>query len=102
MNKKAVLVPSIVAGAVGTAAFLLKDEDKRDRFKQSYQRYMAKMKGKTEEAEDEKLNEKVGYSDPEDIEDNRMVSEGSQYSVHHFNKAQEENEQPLETTMNDK
>ncbi|MDV6378496.1 hypothetical protein ORD22_09700 [Sporosarcina sp. GW1-11] len=30
--------------------------------------------------------EKVGYSDPEDVADNNMVSEGAQTSVHYYNQ----------------
>ncbi|WP_240315608.1 hypothetical protein [Sporosarcina sp. PTS2304] len=30
--------------------------------------------------------EKVGHSDPEDIPDNNMVSEGAQTSVHYYNQ----------------
>ncbi|WP_240374821.1 hypothetical protein [Bacillus piscicola] len=98
MRKRSILIPSLVAGAVGTTAFLLKDEQKRDRVKQGIDRTVAKVKGRTEEDENEELNKKIGHSEPYDFRDNEMVSEGAMYSVNHFNKAQEENEEPLHTT----
>ncbi|WP_158736085.1 hypothetical protein [Alteribacillus sp. YIM 98480] len=102
MRKRSVLLSSAVAGVVGTATFLLRDEDKRGRLKQASQRTIAKWKGNTKEDEDEQLNEKVGHSEPYDFEDNKMVSEGAMHSVHHYNKAQEEEEEPLQTTMEEK
>lgn len=33
--------------------------------------------------------EKGGYPDPLDVEDNKMVSEGSMYSVNYFNETQQ-------------
>lgn len=101
MNKKSILIPSLVAGAVGTAVYFLKNDENRDCLKHNYQRAVAKVKGRTSEDENAVLSQKVGYSEPYDIEDNRMVDEGSQYSIHHFNKAQEKNEDPLETTVKD-
>ncbi|SDI01445.1 hypothetical protein SAMN05192534_11848 [Alteribacillus persepolensis] len=99
MRKRNILLSSAVAGVVGTATFLLRDEEKRDRLKQASQRTIAKWTGTTKEDEDERLNEKVGHSEPYDIDDNNMVAEGAMHSVHHYNKAQEEGEEPLRTSM---
>ncbi|NHM31517.1 hypothetical protein [Neobacillus terrae] len=34
--------------------------------------------------------EKAGLSDPMDIDDNKMVSEGSQYGVHYYNQKEQD------------
>ncbi|WP_316570106.1 hypothetical protein [Neobacillus sp. YIM B06451] len=34
---------------------------------------------------------KAGLSDPMDLDDNKMVSEGSQYGVHYYNKNEQDN-----------
>lgn len=34
--------------------------------------------------------EKAGLSDPMDIDDNKMVSEGSMYGVHYYNKNEQD------------
>ncbi|MFB4162791.1 hypothetical protein ACE1TI_02880 [Alteribacillus sp. JSM 102045] len=102
MRKRSVLISSAVAGVVGTATFLLRDEEKRERLKQASQRTISKWTGRTKEDEDKELNEKVGHSEPHDLEDNKMVSEGAMHSVNHYNKAQEEDEEPLRTSMESK
>ncbi|MFZ4450470.1 hypothetical protein [Salibacterium aidingense] len=99
MRKRNVLVPSVVAGVVGTATYFLRDEDKRERVKDVSKRTVAKWTGNTKEAEDKELNEKVGHSAPYDFEDNKMVSEGAMHSVQHFNKAEEKGEEPVHTSI---
>ncbi|WP_409273629.1 hypothetical protein V1499_02800 [Neobacillus sp. SCS-31] len=34
---------------------------------------------------------KAGLSDPMDLDDNKMVSEGSQYGVHYYNQNEQDN-----------
>ncbi|MFB5661361.1 hypothetical protein [Alteribacillus sp. HJP-4] len=101
MGKRSVLLSTVVAGAVGAATFILRDEEKREKLKQASQQTLAKWNGRTKEAEDEKLNEKVGHSEPYDFEDNKMVSEGAMHSVQHFNKAQETGEDPVHSSIED-
>ncbi|MDQ0298789.1 gas vesicle protein [Salibacterium salarium] len=102
MKKRNFLLPSLVAGVVGTATFLLRDEEKREQLKNVSKRSISKWTGSTKEKEDEELNEKVGHSEPYDFEDNKMVSEGAMHSVHHFDKAEEKGEEPIRTSIQDK
>ncbi|RSL31193.1 hypothetical protein D7Z54_22045 [Salibacterium salarium] len=102
MKKRNFLLPSLVAGAVGTATFLLRDEEKREQLKNVSKRSFSKWTGFTKEKEDEELNEKVGHPEPYDFEDNKMVSEGAMHSVHHFDKAEEKGEEPIRTSIQDK
>ncbi|PSL50952.1 hypothetical protein B0H94_102229 [Salsuginibacillus halophilus] len=92
------LLGSLIAGAVGTAAYVLRDEEKRERLMHTSQRAIAQLKGMSKEDEDEKLREKVGHSDPHDLADNKMVDEGAMYSVLHFNEKQETEEETFEPT----
>ncbi|MFD2705097.1 hypothetical protein [Salibacterium lacus] len=101
MKKCSLLMPSVVAGAVGTATYFLMDEKKREKVKDVSKHTVAKWTGKTKEDEDQELNEKVGHSGPYDFEDNEMVSEGAVHSVHHFDKAEEKGEEPVHTTIKD-
>ncbi|RSL31004.1 hypothetical protein D7Z54_22930 [Salibacterium salarium] len=102
MRKRNFLLPSLVAGVVGTATFFLRDEQKREQLKDVSKRSVAKWTGSTKEKEDEELNEKVGYSEPYDFEDNKMVSEGAMHSVQHSDKAEEKGEEPIRTSFQDK
>lgn len=40
--------------------------------------------------ETEPVVAKAGLSDPMDLDDNKMVSEGSQYGVHYYNQNEQE------------
>ncbi|MGY4689496.1 hypothetical protein [Salibacterium sp. K-3] len=101
MKKRSLFIPSVIAGVVGTATYVWRDEGKRERVKDVSKRTVAKWTGSTKEDEDELLNEKVGHSEPYDFEDNKMVSEGAMHSVQHYDKAEEKGEEPVRTSIKD-
>ncbi|WP_054634959.1 hypothetical protein [Thalassobacillus sp. C254] len=98
MAKKLVMFSSIATAVAGIVAYVMKNEERKEKVMHASQRLVAKAKGQAKEDEDEELNEKVGHSDPYDIDDNNMVAEGAQTSVFHYNKAQDrEDEDPAKS-----
>ncbi|PLT31405.1 hypothetical protein [Peribacillus deserti] len=84
MRKQNVLVPALAAGV---AAYFLMDKEKRVKFKLKAQDMNSKIRGMLSKSQNHSLPvEKAGLPDPHDIEDNKMVDEGSQYGVHYYNK----------------
>jgi hypothetical protein len=84
--------------AAGAYAYFSKKEN-RDKAQVAFNN----MKTKVDSfIETQKLNRspetKMGHSDPYDIQDNKMVSEGSQTSVHYYNQEIEDNEKGAENT----
>lgn len=100
MCKKSLFI-LIVAGITAAATILLKSENARSQVRGNIDRGMAAAKGKTKQDEDNYLNEKTGHSDPNDIDDNKMVSEGAVNSVQYFNNTQESGEEPVKSTHKD-
>ena len=89
-RNNSLLLATIAAGAY---AYFSKKEN-RDKAQVAFNN----MKTKVESfIQTQKMNRstytKVGHSDPYDIQDNKMVSEGSQTSVHYYNQ---EVEDPVE------
>lgn len=86
MNARQLKKPLIVAGAASlTGAGLLAYKPYREKIVQ----YSKKVKNKLIPLKSRKTDlplEKAGNPDPEDIQDNNMVSEGAQYSVEYYNK----------------
>lgn len=106
------IVSTLTASAVAAAYFLGKDENRekvakyvnseklgeyvnkenlgkyvnKEKISQYVNRAKAEIRGETKEDENEHLREKVGHSDPEDLQDNRMVDEGAQFSVNYYNE----------------
>jgi hypothetical protein len=77
--------------AAGAYAYFSKKEN-RDKAQVAF----SNMKTKVDSfIESQKLNRcpetKVGHSDPYDLQDNKMVSEGAQTSVHYYNQEVEDN-----------
>lgn len=97
MQKNSILWTVLTVLIVGAAVYFLKDGETRAQVKDVSKRTAAKVGGKTKEEEDKELNETVGNPDPQDFEDNKMVSEGAQYSVLHYEEAEEKEEEPLRT-----
>lgn len=100
MCKKSLFI-LIIAGITAAATILLKSESARSQVRDNMNRGMAAAKNKTKQDEDKYLNEKTGYSDPQDIDDNKMVSEGAVNSVQYFNNTQESGEEPVKSTHKD-
>jgi len=86
MNARQLKKPLIVAGAASlTGAGLLAYKPYREKIVS----YSKKVKNKLVPLKFRKTDlpiEKAGNPDPEDIQDNNMVSEGAQYSVDYYNK----------------
>lgn len=99
------IVSTLTASAVAAAYFLGKDENRekvnkyvnenrekvgkyvnKEKISQYVDRAKAEIRGETKEDEDAHLRSKVGHSDPEDLQDNRMVDEGAQFSVNYYNE----------------
>ena len=87
-KSKSLLLAGIAAGAY---AYFSKKEN-RDKAQVAFNN----MKTKVDSfMESQKLNRspetKIGHSDPYDLQDNKMVSEGAQTSVHYYNQEVEDN-----------
>ncbi|NGP44545.1 hypothetical protein G4V62_06080 [Bacillaceae bacterium SIJ1] len=94
MNRKRVIWSTVAVGAAGAAAasvVLLKDRNNRERLMETYNEWSQKMKDTLSSQENLPID-KAGFPDPQDIDDNKMVSEGAQFGVQYFN-AQEQDSQ---------
>ncbi len=79
----------IAASVAGVATYFLRDETNRSKVKQSFSDISTKLKdttAKMKNPDDDLPVDKGGQPHPDDIEDNKMVSEGAQYSVDYYNK----------------
>ncbi|RBW69524.1 hypothetical protein [Bacillus taeanensis] len=86
MRKRDVLLSTSVAvGAVG-ASVLLKDKDKRAKVKETIMKGKDKLMDFRNQNEKSLPIEKAGKPDPQNIRDNKMVSEGSVYPVQYYNE----------------
>ncbi|CAG9621673.1 hypothetical protein [Sutcliffiella rhizosphaerae] len=86
MNTRQLKKPLMIAGVASlTGAGLLAYKPYREKITF----FSKKLKNKLVPLKYRKTNlpiEKAGNPDPEDIQDNNMVSEGAQYSVEYYNK----------------
>ncbi|WP_339146120.1 MULTISPECIES: hypothetical protein [unclassified Sutcliffiella] len=86
MNTRQLKKPLLIAGAASlTSAGLLAYKPYREKVVQ----YSKRIKNKVIPLKYRNTSlpiEKAGNPDPEDIQDNKMVSEGAQYSVDYYNK----------------
>lgn len=115
MKRNGMILSGVGVATVGAAAtYLLKDKTRRDKLSQSVKDVSTKCvsffsKENTEEANDSNNNanltstenntnpskedfpiEKAGNPDPHDIEDNKMVDEGSQYAVQYHDEKKDD------------
>ncbi|WLD94884.1 hypothetical protein [Alkalihalobacillus sp. AL-G] len=88
LKSKKVVMSSIAASVTGVATYYLRDESNRIKLKDSVSDLSKKIKDTTAmmKRKEELPVEKGGQPNPQDIEDNKMVSEGAQYSVEYYNK----------------
>ncbi|KXH80934.1 hypothetical protein [Sporosarcina sp. HYO08] len=78
--------------AAGTYAYFSKKEN-RDKAQVIFQNAKTKLDSFLQSQKYNRDSEtKVGHSDPYDLQDNKMVSEGSQTSVHYYNQQVEDDE----------
>lgn len=88
MKKRAILLSGLAL-----AGYYLKDKERRDhlfeKINEMKNQFMNTNSSNHNKIPEEFPIEKGGHPYPQDFEDNKMVSEGSQYSVKYYN----ENEQ---------
>ncbi|WP_236634682.1 hypothetical protein [Alteribacter lacisalsi] len=80
------ITSTLVATAVAAGSYYFGKEENREKLYHSFKRIKSKVKNETKEDHNPYLNEKVGHSDPDDIQDNSMVDEGAMYSVNYYNE----------------
>lgn len=88
LKSKTVVMSGIAAGVAGAATYYLRDQSNRIKLKDSITYFSTKLKDQTMKMRNtgDIPIEKGGNPHPEEIEDNKMVSEGAQYSVDYYNK----------------
>lgn len=86
-NNRNLLLAGLAAGAY---AYFSKKEN-RDKAMVAFNNTKTKVKSFIDSQKvDRSLDSKAGLSDPYDLQDNKMVSEGSQTSVHYYNQEVED------------
>ncbi|MBM7693444.1 hypothetical protein JOC77_002884 [Peribacillus deserti] len=84
MRRQNLFLPALAAGI---ATYFLMEKDNRVKLKLKAQDVNSKIRGMLSKSQNQNLPvQKAGLPDPHDIEDNKMVDEGSQYGVHYYNK----------------
>ncbi|MBD1378963.1 hypothetical protein [Metabacillus arenae] len=88
-NRKVIFISGITLSTLGVTTYLLKDEENRTKTKQ----LLGKLKpaGSSNLSVEKSELQKAGTPDPMDTEDNKMVSEGSTFSVQYYNKVRNGN-----------
>ncbi|AEB61758.1 hypothetical protein QRX25_01290 [Bacillus sp. L381] len=80
--KQKLLISGLAVSTVGVTSYLLKDKSNRQKVKSFIRNMKTSLSGK-HDIESFPVN-KAGNPHPEDIEDNKMVSEGSMYPVQYY------------------
>ncbi|MBG9769921.1 hypothetical protein [Bacillus vallismortis] len=84
--KQKLLLSGLAVSTVGITSYLLKDPSNRQKAREFIHSMKMKMK-MTKQPEMEKFPvDKAGHPHPQDIEDNKMVSEGSMYPVQYYDE----------------
>lgn len=96
MNSKKIFTSTAVATAVAAGTYFLGKEENREKIMHNLNRVKSKLSNSTKEDYESYYDEKMGYSDPEDISDNKMVGEGSTYAVKYYNEKEQGNEDEKE------
>ncbi|GGB44828.1 hypothetical protein F3157_06875 [Virgibacillus dakarensis] len=93
--KKRYIVSALGAAGIGTAGFLLKDKDKREKLMEKAKSVsgMFKNEGKDSALDDAGIPDQTDNQDLAQFENAKMVSEGSQFGVQYYNEAKEEEQQ---------
>ncbi|KMM63368.1 hypothetical protein ACH95_01590 [Bacillus glycinifermentans] len=85
--KKNVVSVLTVSAVVGVASYMLKDQANRQKLKECLQNMKAKLPSLPQKQDTASFPvEKAGHPHPHDIEDNKMVSEGSMYPVQYYDQ----------------
>ncbi|WP_280769310.1 hypothetical protein [Salipaludibacillus daqingensis] len=80
------LTSTLFATAVAAGSYYLGKPENREKVTHRVNQLKAKINNKTNKDHQSHLTEKVGHSDPYDIEDNSMVDEGATFSVNYYNE----------------
>lgn len=82
--KQKLLLSGLAVSTVSITSYLLKDPSNRQKAKE----FIHSMKMKITKQPDMETFpvDKAGHPDPQDIEDNKMVSEGSMYPVQYYDE----------------
>ncbi|MGX1191795.1 hypothetical protein [Metabacillus sp. SLBN-84] len=89
MRQKALISGiAISTVGVGVTSYLLKDKANREKVTEFVQSTKNKIPYFSRKNTDSFPVEKAGHPDPEDIDDNTMVSEGSMYPVQYYDENQ--------------
>ncbi|WP_010530409.1 hypothetical protein [Lentibacillus jeotgali] len=89
------------AGAIGAGitGYLLRNEENRNRLKSKVRNSTEKIRNMNKEEQTDSTFEEAGAPDqteskaPAQLENSKMVSEGSQFGVDYYNKVKEDEEQ---------
>ncbi|PMC40233.1 hypothetical protein CJ195_00540 [Bacillus sp. UMB0899] len=76
----------MVVGIGATASMLLSSKSNRIKLENSFRDWMRKIKPSSYAKNNNLPIEKGGNPHPQDLEDNKMVSEGAMYSVNFYNE----------------
>lgn len=93
--KKRYFVSGVGAIGAGVAGFVLKDKDKRDKVMTTVKNTTSKLKNKNEKnttLEEAGIPDESEKKDIAQLENSKMVSEGSQFGVSYYNEVKEEEE----------
>ncbi|AMA50929.1 MULTISPECIES: hypothetical protein [Bacillus] len=82
--KQKLLLSGLAVSTVGITSYLLKDPSNRQKAREFI--HSMKMKMTKQPDMDTFPVDKAGHPHPEDIEDNKMVSEGSMYPVQYYDE----------------
>ncbi|WP_246202543.1 hypothetical protein [Virgibacillus doumboii] len=92
--KKRYLASAVGAIGAGAAGYLLRNEGNRNKLKEKAQLAVDKMKNSNQENstfEDAGVPDQAPNKDAAQLENSKMVSEGSQFGVKYYNEVKEKN-----------
>lgn len=92
--KKRYIASLFGAISAGTAGYLLRNEGNRNKLKETVQNVVNKIKNNDEENstfEDAGIPDQAPNKDNAQLENSKMVSEGSQFGVRYYNEEKEDN-----------
>ncbi|ASN05891.1 hypothetical protein [Virgibacillus necropolis] len=98
--KKRYLLSGVGAVGASVAGFVLKDKDKRDKLKTTVKNTTSKIKNRNKETtlDDAGIPDQVENNDRSQLENAKMVSEGSQFGVNYYNEIKEEKDKTTTTS----
>lgn len=98
--KKRYLISGVGALGAGVAGFVLKDKNKRDKVMTKVKDTTSKLKninGKNTTLEEAGIPDESEKKDIAQLENSKMVSEGSQFGVNYYNEVKEEEKENATT-----